>query len=270
MTSGFPEELLVDGLSADRVAEIFYRKGVVAFHRTMPEDWIARASSFTMKRLEAHIASLESRHKRDIGIGKEAGSNEIVQRSSGRFDLNFASELPASAELPSMDAEAILAAVGAILGHDWRIELRGALVALPGAREMAWHVDGSHLFPGLPIHLPAHALNIFIPLVDITEEMGPTEFCPGSHFLTRNTRPSYVQSSVSLESLGYTDIPVRGTLSTGAALLADFRTLHRALSNRSKHPRPILYFSCAKPWFRDGAFPEQPRNGAEGRVRARR
>lgn len=236
-------DLFMDGQGADRVAEAFYRKGVVAFERGMQADWLARARTYTMTCMETCLAA-----------GAEATPGLVVQRSPGRFDIRFAAGSLADVEPPTMDAEDILAAVGAILGRDWRFELRGAVVALPGAGEMPWHVDGAHLFPELPVHLPAHALNVFVPLVDITDELGPTEFCPGSHFLTRDTRPSYVESNVPPERLGYTDRPVPAAVPAGAVVLADFRTLHRALPNRSGRPRPLAYFSCARPWFRDGAF----------------
>ena len=29
---------------------------------------------------------------------------------------------------------------------------------------------------------PLHAVNVFVPLVDLTPANGPTEFTPGSHF----------------------------------------------------------------------------------------
>ena len=44
----------------------------------------------------------------------------------------------------------------------------------------AWHADGPHLFEQGPT-LPAHALNVFLPLVDLTAQNGPTQFAPGSH-----------------------------------------------------------------------------------------
>lgn len=250
-------DLRVDGLRADRVAEMFYRNGLVVFERTVPEDWIAHTMHSTMRHLERQLDSIGSEYRQNLGTGLEVVSSELAQRSSGRFDVSLSAGVPATAALLPGGAAPILAAISAILGQDWRVELHGAVVALPGAQEMAWHVDGSHLFPELPLHLPAHALNLFIPLVDIPEEMGPTEFCPGSQFLTRGTRPSYVQPSVPPESLHYTGTPVRAAVPAGTALLADFRTLHRALPNRSERPRPLLYFSCAKPWFRDGSFAAQ-------------
>ena len=52
------------------------------------------------------------------------------------------------------------------------------VVAEPGACEQSWHADGGHL--SVATHLPCHCLNVFLPLIDITEELGPTELRPGA------------------------------------------------------------------------------------------
>jgi len=57
------------------------------------------------------------------------------------------------------------------------------VVAEPGAAEQKWHADGGHL--SVWKHLPCHCLNIFLPLVDITEELGPTELRPGESSVQR-------------------------------------------------------------------------------------
>ena len=45
-----------------------------------------------------------------------------------------------------------------------------------------WHSDGPHLNKDFERrHLPPHAVNVFVPLVDVTLSHGPTEFVPGSH-----------------------------------------------------------------------------------------
>jgi|EP01046_Picozoa_sp_COSAG06_P036049 ectoine hydroxylase-related dioxygenase (phytanoyl-CoA dioxygenase family) len=43
-----------------------------------------------------------------------------------------------------------------------------------------WHRDGPSLFgPWSEAHFhPSHCVNVFIPLVDITKENGPTDFFP--------------------------------------------------------------------------------------------
>ena len=46
-----------------------------------------------------------------------------------------------------------------------------------------WHRDGPSLFgPWSEANFhPSHCVNVFIPLVDITKENGPTDFFPGTH-----------------------------------------------------------------------------------------
>ena len=75
-------------------------------------------------------------------------------------------------------------------GNGWRLLGRSVVMALPGAEEQQWHVDGAHV--DVMAHRPCHVLNVFFPLVDITRENGPTEVrtscmsttCPtiASHF----------------------------------------------------------------------------------------
>ena len=93
------------------------------------------------------------------------------------------------------------------------LNFNGCLFSLPGANEQLWHTDGEHLLsseenfccwgtddgvrnvaffdktsnindPNQQI-LPAHCLNVFVPLVDVRAENGATEFCLGSHYHTK-------------------------------------------------------------------------------------
>ena len=63
---------------------------------------------------------------------------------------------------------------------------------------------------------------------------GPTEFVPGTH---RDF-----------------DLPVPSkilTVDAGSAILFDYRTKHRGLSNRSSDERPLLYLTYARPFWLD-------------------
>lgn len=109
-----------------------------------------------------------------------------------------------------------------------------------------WHEDGSHLCKDT--HLEPHCLNIFIPLVDLTAELGPTELRPGSHFLTRDLTRSMLLAKVKKTLRP----PVKPTIHRGSALLFDYRTLHRGTANTTQGtPRPVLVLTCSKPWFHD-------------------
>ena len=111
--------------------------------------------------------------------------------------------------------------------------------------DQPWHGDGPHLF-GRSLQCPIHAVNVFIPLCDVTEDIGPTEFIPGSNILA---------NALSHNATGKNDKSissyVRPTFKAGSVLLYDYRTIHRGTRNVSKIVRPMLYLLYAKPWFRD-------------------
>lgn len=74
-------------------------------------------------------------------------------------------------------------------------------------------------------------MNVFVPLVNLTIENGPTEFCLGSHIL------GYEEYK---EELAQTP-----TVSAGTPIIFDYRLGHRGMSNESNSCRPILYCTYA-------------------------
>lgn len=72
---------------------------------------------------------------------------------------------------------------------------------------------------------------MFVPLVDLTIEKGPTEFCLGSHIL------GYDKYQEELA-----EIPI---VSAGTPVIFDYRLGHRGLGNDSSSCRPILYCTYA-------------------------
>ncbi|OEU17928.1 hypothetical protein FRACYDRAFT_238358 [Fragilariopsis cylindrus CCMP1102] len=93
-----------------------------------------------------------------------------------------------------------------------------------------WHADGGHLFsqaqqdqllpPGFT--LPPHCINVFYPLVDLTQENGPTEFRIGSHRRRDN---------VEDKALKEVEFPL--LCPAGGAVLFDYRIQHRGRANVS-------------------------------------
>ena len=102
-----------------------------------------------------------------------------------------------------------------ILGGEKMTSLtfNGCLFSQAGANEQLWHTDGEHLYSSenhfncwkndgnssndsffnknfeenqIPKDiLPAHCINVFVPLVDVDATNGATEFALGSHFHTK-------------------------------------------------------------------------------------
>lgn len=130
------------------------------------------------------------------------------------------------------------------------------VLSTPGSPDQAWHADGGHL--SSTHHLPCHCLNVFVPLVDVPLELGPTQFRPGTQVHTRRLGPMLLaaQARKTLRA------PVTPTLQRGDVLVFDYRVLHRGLANRgSSHSsgvgqhgegdRWVLVLTLAKSWFHD-------------------
>lgn len=86
-----------------------------------------------------------------------------------------------------------------------------------------------------------------MPLVDLVQEVGPTELRPSSHLLTRDL----AKMMLLAKARGKLRAPVSPALRRGDALLFDYRTLHRGGENRSNAPRPVLVLTYARVWFKD-------------------
>lgn len=115
----------------------------------------------------------------------------------------------------------------------------GTVVSLPGARAQHIHRDHPELFGNFDHehHLPAFALTIAIPLIDMDTITGTTRLIPGSH------RASVERA----KSMAWMD-PV---VSAGSVLIWDYLLFHGGTANLSDRVRPLLYFSYCRPWFMD-------------------
>ena len=105
---------------------------------------------------------------------------ECSQRCAGRLDFRLGLDAP-----PFNDDELIYNAmwwplIQRLLGENAVLLTAGVVMAYPieSPVPLGWHRDGPHLYD---MHLPPHAFNVMVPLCDCDEELGPTEYVPGSH-----------------------------------------------------------------------------------------
>ena len=199
-------------------------------------------------------------------------SAEVVERDGGRFDCRHGCDgLLGLLDEPS--GATLAAVLQAALGPELAVVAHGQVVALSeegrasylsaeaaeaGASAQAWHADGPHLFGsdpedgstadslhGGPPTLPAHALTVFLPLAEVTEAAGPTEFALGTHRARRSLPEAEAAGGGAPET-------VRLLAPAGAAVVFDYRVWHRGLPNRqvSTH-RHVAYLVVARPWWRD-------------------
>lgn len=234
------------------------QEGFVVLDGAVPISELSACRAAAHENLDRCLERARALGQASIPVGTSCGYAEIVHRAPGRFDMLHGTESAAFAPPPLGEEAAWMSVIRAVLGAESRLLYRGVLMTRPRAREQSWHADGEHLFPAFGLHLPAHCVNVFVPLVDVGADNGPTEFCPGSHRLTRRLADPHEQDDDLLERIGFSGPTVTPELPAGSVLLFDYRLVHRGQANRTDADRPILYLTFAAPWFQDvRSFPER-------------
>lgn len=203
------------------------------------------------------VAPQKSSKEYSLKPGVKNGFRDIVMRSPGRFEMPYLCESFPFNQPQVLQNERLLNVVRDLLGsnelniknreHESDIYLSNIslVISTSGAAEQKWHVDGGHI--DLQKHQSCHCLNVFIPLLDMTDKLGPTEFRPGSHYYSRNLIPMMLAAKAK-KKIRNTVAPL---LKAGDAIIFDYRVLHRGRANLDDQMRPILVLTYAKKWFKD-------------------
>lgn len=135
-----------------------------------------------------------------------------------------------------------------LIGDDFIIGDMGVVISHGGATKQEAHRDSSPLFDGaeMDLDLPMFCLMVLVPLVDVSTEMGPTEYWPGSHRI-RDTEGVLA------------DPPIQVPVEAGTVCLHDSRLVHRGGRNETGPVRPLLYFGFHRNWhFDNDGFAYKP------------
>jgi len=95
------------------------------------------------------------------------------------------------------------------------------VISEPCAAEQFWHID--NISPGL---------TVYVPLTAAPEEMGVTQFLPGSHFFFAKHLSIFRRIANWGSSCFASDGITGATMDAGDALIYDSRVLHRTSANR--------------------------------------
>jgi ectoine hydroxylase-related dioxygenase (phytanoyl-CoA dioxygenase family) len=130
----------------------------------------------------------------------------------------------------------LLPIMSAALDDGFVLGAFGVVSSLPSAPAQHQHDDGGTLFPqpGLNGILPAAAITVAIPLLEMNETHGTTALWLGSH---RDA------------SLALKEAAIEPVVREGSCMLWDFRLKHGGTPNRSTLLRPLLYLTYCRPWF---------------------
>jgi len=153
------------------------------------------------------------------------GFDMMRERGFQRFDLT----IPAYDALDFLTSTnaAWIPIVHACLGQDVELAHVGCMFSLPGSHAQVYHQDGVHLSEKQ--QLDCHAVNVFIPLIDLSVANGATEFCIGTHILEND---AYDRSKLQTP-----------TPEAGVPLVFDYRNGHRGMGNNTEEVRPIVYLT---------------------------
>jgi len=159
------------------------------------------------------------------------GFDVLRERGRGRYDMELpVFDEPAFDFLTDLKKTPWMPIVREILGDGAVLINKRMFLYLPDAAKQVYHQDGIHLTN--QYQKPCHAINVFVPLIDLTMQHGPTEFCLGSHILGQEDLDE--------------DFIETPTATAGTPIIFDYRLGHRGLGNTSDTSRPIVYCTYAR------------------------
>jgi ectoine hydroxylase-related dioxygenase (phytanoyl-CoA dioxygenase family) len=160
----------------------FDQDGFITYTNAFSKDTIAAAHRLAMNNFEELMNLIETNNI-PLGVGVKNGFKEVVQRHPLRYEMPYKMDDPAFDFV--LKDPPIMELLSSILEVENPCVInRSLVISMPGSQDQAWHSDGPHL--SVNKYLKCHCLNVFVPLVDVTELNGPTEIRPESQVYTRD------------------------------------------------------------------------------------
>jgi len=202
--------------------------------------------------------------------------NFHAKRGDKRYDVL----MPQYLATPDIVAnEKVLKLLGnpKVLGPELIALSAGTVIAESGAQTAHYHYDDKFLFGGDSFEnlgiaggdLPPFAVSMFFPLLNMTKNHGPTEFCMGTNHYPGLTRNALVWDERlakegtpfrELEDFFYgknNECPEKfrraPVVNEGDAVLWDYTITHRGTANLSPDLRAMAYVAYSRPWYRDNS-----------------
>lgn len=234
--------------------------GLVIQKQTLTAKAVAQFRQVVDTAIQDTHQALEQ-YQPQLTIGQDSFCfREIASRNKERFDLRLV-EL----EHKNLVKEWILedktiqeflqTALGFTSLHSLQEEIDfdlSVVYSRPGACAQGWHADGNHI-PGAfdagwgqngweKQLANAYAICLFVPLIDLNEQVGYTQFWPGSH------------QQRDLVGFGpvarVTQSVWNGNCKAGDGIWYDYRLMHQGMPNTTANVnRPVLQIIFKKKWY---------------------
>jgi ectoine hydroxylase-related dioxygenase (phytanoyl-CoA dioxygenase family) len=263
------------------ITETFTKCGMVVLRNAFPT---VETAEF-VRDYSQYVRGLQSGRISHDGTTTNGEPFFAFQLDSKRWDLLMPRELARPGMLMSAIVNMFFQQ-DQILGKEFAVHSLGSVLGMPGAPAMKWHRDAPHLFSDLfaktkgnvfTSDLPPHSVTMIMPMLNMTRNHGPTEFCIGSKQAQMLEEARMVNLAAEFGSAnatileehaeylkcpnGYRRAPVT---SPGDAVLFDFRTKHRVLPNKSNQTRALMYWGFSRQWYKDHNYLESRAFSAVG------
>jgi len=120
----------------------------------------------------------------------------------------------------------------------FKMELQTIINSKTGSGNQRWHQGWRYLFHPEE-RLPPYAAVVTMPLVPLSEDMGPTQICPGKK-LRFYRGWSCPEGALAASS------------TLGTVIIFDYKTLHRGPANTASIDRPMLSLVYSRSFFMNG------------------
>ena len=226
------------------------------------------------KEMDDYLGGLHSGRVSPYGRTTHGEGGFYLERSPHRWEI-LLPRSHASKETIVHDSTMTILRDSRILSERMIVHSTGAVIAESGAVRGEWHRDDNYIFEGsgasgIAGHDgPIYAVTMMTPMLNVTFDHGPTEFCMGTSHLTglSETPVVFDESLIAMDSPYETMIRFLQShqacpphawrapqLSMGDMVLFDYQIIHRGGANVSPDLRAMLYTTYSRSWFRDSNF----------------
>ena len=250
------------------------RYGIVVRPNVLDQVQVSELRGIVDRAIDETETALRE-HRPDIHIGQDCFSfREMCSRNQQRFDLRLdvsvndnneedPTEMPVAVKFvhshilsnPQVRSFLTEVLVHQHTSNDEDCEERdleqvidfdvGVVYSRPGATTQGWHADGRHIVQASNENADAnkpYAVCLFVPLIDLDETVGYTQFWPGSH------------RSKELVGFGKIAELTRATYNAigkaGSGIWYDYRLLHQGMPNKSNSVlRPVVQVIFKHKWY---------------------
>ncbi|KAL3791730.1 hypothetical protein HJC23_007497 [Cyclotella cryptica] len=227
--------------------------GLFVQNNLLTADEVEQLRHYVLQEID-NAESLLKLHRPRIKIGKDLMAfKEIASRGNERFDLLLEPSSLGCQFVYNFIIKRISHVLERIIGLvDKEVDCDVSVVySKPGAPNQGWHADGDHQKgsndagwdeDGWKTRLSdPYALCLFIPLIDLDDNTGYTQFWPASH------RNKGLMGFGPLAEI--VDATWNGKCEAGQAIWYDYRLMHRGIRNSSCTLRPVLQVLVKHKWY---------------------